>query len=45
MLVLPRQRIDKVTDLKGPEGIKTVEQVVERANWLLERYESSIHKR
>ncbi|KAF9362970.1 hypothetical protein BGX34_005154 [Mortierella sp. NVP85] len=36
MLVIPRQRIDKVTDLKGPAGIKTVEQVVERANILLE---------
>jgi hypothetical protein len=39
MLVIPRQRIDKVTDLKGPAGIKTVEQVVERANILLEEYE------
>ncbi|KAG0242857.1 hypothetical protein BGX31_011447 [Mortierella sp. GBA43] len=37
MLVLPRQRIDRVTDLSGPGGIKTVEQLVERANWLLER--------
>ncbi|KAG0197364.1 hypothetical protein BGX28_009130 [Mortierella sp. GBA30] len=37
MLVLPRQRIDKVTDLTGAGGIRFVEQLVERANWLLER--------
>ncbi|KAF9953010.1 hypothetical protein BGZ72_005761 [Mortierella alpina] len=37
MLVLPRQRIDKVTDLSGVGGIRFVEQLVERAKWLLER--------
>ncbi|KAF9172221.1 hypothetical protein BGX20_006106 [Mortierella sp. AD010] len=37
MLVLPRQRIDKVTKLSGPSGIKIVEDLVNRANWLLER--------
>ncbi|KAF9571406.1 hypothetical protein EC968_000621 [Mortierella alpina] len=37
MLVLPRQRIDKVTDLTGVGGIRFVEQLVERAKWLLER--------
>ncbi|KAF9981038.1 hypothetical protein BGZ75_007696 [Mortierella antarctica] len=34
MLVLPRQRIDKVTDLSGTGGIRFVEQLVERATWL-----------
>ncbi|KAF9936987.1 hypothetical protein BGZ67_001813 [Mortierella alpina] len=37
MLVLPRQRIDKVTDLSGTGGIRFVEQLVERATWLVER--------
>ncbi|KAG9321945.1 hypothetical protein KVV02_006917 [Mortierella alpina] len=37
MLVLPRQRIDKVTDLSGAGGIRFVEQLVERATWLVER--------
>ncbi|KAG0000873.1 hypothetical protein BGZ80_006274, partial [Entomortierella chlamydospora] len=37
MLVLPRQRIDKVTKLSGPSGIKIVEDLMNRANWLLER--------
>ncbi|KAF9345819.1 hypothetical protein BGX26_002701 [Mortierella sp. AD094] len=37
MLVLPRQRIDKITKLSGPSGIIIVEDLVNRANWLLER--------
>ncbi|KAF9191832.1 hypothetical protein BGZ50_009051 [Haplosporangium sp. Z 11] len=37
MLILPRQRINKVTDLSGNRGVKIVERLVERAQWLLER--------
>ncbi|KAF9944390.1 hypothetical protein BGZ70_004692 [Mortierella alpina] len=37
MLVLPRQRIDKVTDLSGVGGSRFVEQLVERAKWLVDR--------
>ncbi|KAF8936692.1 hypothetical protein BGZ58_003842 [Dissophora ornata] len=37
MLVLPRKNIDNVTELSGPEGINVVDQLVERASWLLER--------
>ncbi|KAF9110151.1 hypothetical protein BGX27_006716 [Mortierella sp. AM989] len=37
MLIMPRRRIDKVTDLFGQDGVKIVEMLVERANWLIER--------
>ncbi|KAI1314601.1 hypothetical protein EDD11_001944 [Mortierella claussenii] len=37
MLVLPRKRIEKLDKLAGSDGIRTVNQLVDRANWLLER--------
>ncbi|KAG0368838.1 hypothetical protein BGZ54_001036 [Gamsiella multidivaricata] len=37
LLVVPRRDIDKVTELSGPEGVNIVEQLVERASWVLEK--------
>jgi hypothetical protein len=38
MLVLPRKPVDKVTDLIGEEGVRTVEGLVRVANTLLTTY-------
>ncbi|KAF9584717.1 hypothetical protein BGW38_005441 [Lunasporangiospora selenospora] len=37
LLVLPRMRIDRVTDLHGPGGINCVRQLQERGQWLIHR--------